>query len=398
MKALRRAALFMTAVAVLAGIAHGSKVKEIDRELQGHDIELKEIRKRIEEGRRKLDHLKREERDVMKKLDVIDDDLDLTLRYLRTLGDKEKGLSEQIILLEGRLAELQDDLAMRTEQMKRRLRNIYKQGQPGFLDAFLGTRSLTQSFERMRFFQSLNAYDRNSVAELNRTRQAVSEQKSTLETKLLDIQQVQSEREKQKENLIVQRKQKTVLLNAIETKKANYEQMVKELKESQKAITGLISALQLRKKKEQESTAKKPGEKRERAQPSPFKGRIQWPTTGTVVRRLGKFQHPRYKTTTMNLGIDIKAEAGQPVVAVSAGTAVYVGRMRGYGNLLIVEHEGSLYSLYAHLNEIVVKPDQKVEAGELVGHVGDTGSFEGAKLHFELRQDKEILDPEKYLP
>ncbi len=396
MNGFLRAALFIALMAVLSGLAYGSKIKEIDRELRGHDLELKEIQKKIEESRRKLDHLKREERDVMKKLDIIDDDLDLTLRYLRTLGDKEKGLYEQIILLEGRLTELQDDLAMRMEQMKRRLRNIYKQGRPGFIDAFLGTRSLTQSFERMRFFQSLNAYDRNSVGELNRARQAVVEQKRTLEMKLAEIQHVQSEREQQRESLLAQRQQKTVLLNAIETKKANYEQMVKDLKESQKAITDLIAALQTRKKKELES--QKPGEKRERAQPSPFKGRILWPTTGTVVRRLGKYQHPKYKTTTMNLGIDIKAEAGQPVVSASSGTVAYVGRMRGYGNLLIVEHAGSLYSLYAHLNEIVVKPEQKVEAGELIGRVGDTGSFEGAKLHFELRQGKEILDPEKYLP
>ncbi len=391
-----RVTVLLACLAVWAAPTQASKAKEIDRELQGHDRELKEIQKKIEEGRRKLDHLKREERDVMKKLDQIDDNLDLALRYLRTLDDKEKGLSQQIFLLENRMIELQDELAARNEQMKLRLRRIYKQGKQGFLDAFLGAQSLTQGFERMHFFQSLNSYDRNLIVILGRTRESVKEQKSELEAKLVEIQGVQREKERHRESLLGQRKEKFLVLGAIESKKSNYEQMVKELKASQKAITNLIALLQSRKQKELHT--QKPGTPRVRPEPGKLKGKLVWPASGTVARRFGKYTHPKYKTTTLNLGIDIKAESGEPVRAITEGTVVYVGRMRGYGNLLIVEHEESFYSLYAHLNEIAAKADQKVQAGEIIGRVGDTGSFEGSKLHFELRREKEVVNPEEYLP
>jgi lipoprotein NlpD len=96
-------------------------------------------------------------------------------------------------------------------------------------------------------------------------------------------------------------------------------------------------------------------------------------------------------------GIDIAGKMGQPVVAAGAGKVLYAGRMRGYGNLVIVKHTNSLLSAYAHGKTILVKEGQTVSKGQKIAEMGNSDA-DTVKLHFEIRQQGKPVDPSKYLP
>ncbi|MFO1323401.1 MAG: peptidoglycan DD-metalloendopeptidase family protein [Burkholderiales bacterium] len=115
-----------------------------------------------------------------------------------------------------------------------------------------------------------------------------------------------------------------------------------------------------------------------------------WPTKGKVV---GSFSE------TANLkGIDIAGTAGQPVLASAAGTVVYAGTgLRGYGKLIIVKHNKTYLSAYAHNREILVKEGQAVTKGQKIAEMGNTDATE-VKLHFEIRRLGKPMDPARYLP
>jgi lipoprotein NlpD len=102
---------------------------------------------------------------------------------------------------------------------------------------------------------------------------------------------------------------------------------------------------------------------------------------------------------TANLkGIDIAGSAGQPVVASAAGTVVYAGTgLRGYGKLIIVKHNKTYLSAYAHNREILVKEGEKVAKGQRIAEMGNTDASE-VKLHFEIRRLGKPMDPARYLP
>jgi lipoprotein NlpD len=115
-----------------------------------------------------------------------------------------------------------------------------------------------------------------------------------------------------------------------------------------------------------------------------------WPTAGKVVTGFSESANLK--------GIDIAGKSGQPVVASAAGKVVYAGSgLRGYGKLIIVKHNSTFLSAYAHNREITVKEGQQVAKGQKIAEMGDTDSDQ-VKLHFEIRRLGKPVDPAKFLP
>jgi len=97
-------------------------------------------------------------------------------------------------------------------------------------------------------------------------------------------------------------------------------------------------------------------------------------------------------------GVDIEGKIGDPVLAAEAGKVTYAGSgIRGYGNLLIIQHANSLSSVYAHNSRLIAKEGQQVSKGQKIAELGDSDADQ-AKLHFEIRRQGKPLDPIKLLP
>ncbi|HXX84486.1 MAG TPA: peptidoglycan DD-metalloendopeptidase family protein [Casimicrobiaceae bacterium] len=115
-----------------------------------------------------------------------------------------------------------------------------------------------------------------------------------------------------------------------------------------------------------------------------------WPTSGKIVAG--------FSESASLKGIDIAGKAGQPVVASAAGKVVYAGAgLRGYGKLVIIKHNNTYLTAYAHNREILVKEKQEVAKGQKISEMGDTDADQ-VKLHFEIRRLGKPVDPTKYLP
>jgi lipoprotein NlpD len=114
-----------------------------------------------------------------------------------------------------------------------------------------------------------------------------------------------------------------------------------------------------------------------------------WPTSGPL---LGGFDEVK------NKGLDIGGRIGDPVVAVADGRVVYAGAgLRGYGNLVILKHNNTYLTAYAHNQALLVKEDQAVRKGQKIAEMGSSDT-DRVKLHFEIRRQGKPVDPAKYLP
>lgn len=99
----------------------------------------------------------------------------------------------------------------------------------------------------------------------------------------------------------------------------------------------------------------------------------------------------------MHEGIDIAAPVGTPVTAAASGRVIFVGRMRGYGNIVIIQHDSHYVTVYAHDSSNLVKEGQSVKRGQLIGFVGRSGHTRGANLHFEVRRNNVARNPLAYM-
>lgn len=116
-----------------------------------------------------------------------------------------------------------------------------------------------------------------------------------------------------------------------------------------------------------------------------------WPATGIITSRFG-WRSLRIGGTNMHYGLDLDGNTGDPIYAATAGVVTFSGWRGGYGNLVIVEADGTEY-YYAHASELLVNVGAIVSAGQVIARIGTTGNVTGAHLHFEVRVDGTPVDP-----
>lgn len=126
-----------------------------------------------------------------------------------------------------------------------------------------------------------------------------------------------------------------------------------------------------------------------RALPKP-EALFLWPVQGPVISSFGNKSQG-----ASNDGINISAPKGSPVLAAAGGIVVYAGNeMKGFGNLILIRHEGGWVTAYAHLDRMLVSRDTVVAPGDMIGTVGSTGGVSSPQLHFETRFEGKPVDPQ----
>ncbi len=133
----------------------------------------------------------------------------------------------------------------------------------------------------------------------------------------------------------------------------------------------------------------RPGQDVQLAQNVPGSPRFNWPVSGRVIADFGSTV-----SGERNDGINIAANAGEPIHAAASGTVTYAGnQLRNYGNLLFIKHDDGYVTAYAHAQNIIVQKGDRVLKGQVVGFVGQTGDVARPQLHFEIRRDLQPVNP-----
>ena len=120
--------------------------------------------------------------------------------------------------------------------------------------------------------------------------------------------------------------------------------------------------------------------------------RFSKPASGKIVQKFGSTENAH------NDGINIAGKLGDPIKAADKGQVVYAGNeLKGYGNLLLIKHDGGWITAYAHNDKLLVKKGANVTQGQKIATMGKTGAVKTPQLHFEVRYKTKVVDPEKYL-
>jgi septal ring factor EnvC (AmiA/AmiB activator) len=129
----------------------------------------------------------------------------------------------------------------------------------------------------------------------------------------------------------------------------------------------------------------------------PWKGVLDWPARGAVVETFGRHRHPKFDAWTLSNGVSLALPAGTPVRAVFAGKAAYAQWLAEYGNLVILDHGDGVFTLYAWLQAVSVRPGTYVAAAGTVGLAGVGPGRDEPGLYFEVRDRQKATDPVAWL-
>ena len=129
------------------------------------------------------------------------------------------------------------------------------------------------------------------------------------------------------------------------------------------------------------------------AEPSGAMPSFGWPVRGRLIAGFGS-----KPDGTQNDGINLAVPEGTPIKAADDGVVVYAGNeLKGYGNLVLIQHTNGFVTAYAHASELMVKRGDTVKRGQVIAHAGQTGNVTSPQLHFEIRKGSTPVDPTQYL-
>jgi septal ring factor EnvC (AmiA/AmiB activator) len=302
--------------------------------------------------------------------------------------------------LRGEVRQLEAQRSGQQAALARRLRAMYKvHVQGGALPLLLAGDDPTRRAAAVRHLGTLASLDARLIQEYRGTSDRLEDRRGREEARQRDLAGLRAEAQREQAEVDADAAKRRILLAKVRDERAYHERMVGELTEAAKRLEAFIRDLQTK----QRRVAKIPPPAKPGTETPPavgfgtLRGRLPWPTEGKVVSAFGAQVHPRFGTRTFRNGVDIEAGEGREVTAVFGGHVVYTGWFKGYGNLIILDHDNEYYTLYAHVADILVKEGDDVKQGQRIGTVGDTGSLEGTRLYFEVRFEGKPQNPEQWL-
>lgn len=361
---------------------------------------LRQTERKLREERRKVAEARARESSVLAELEVIEKRLADKQRQIARLDARIKRAAVEAHSLRGEVQQLQGQRAGQQAALASRLRAMYKvHVQGGALPLLLAGDDPTARAAAVRHLGTLASLDARLIQEYRGTSARLEDRRGREEARQRELASLRADAQREQAEVDADAAKRRILLAKVRDERAYHERMVGELTEAARRLEAFIRDLQV--KQRRLAKIPPPGKPGTEAPPAvgfgSLRGRLPWPTEGRVVSAFGAQVHPRFGTRTFRNGVDIEAGEGRDVVAVFGGHVVYTGWFKGYGNLIILDHDNEYYTLYAHVADILVKEGDDVKQGQRIGTVGETGSLEGPRLYFEVRFEGKPQNPEQWL-
>jgi septal ring factor EnvC (AmiA/AmiB activator) len=347
------------------------------------DAPSRRIADRIRALQRESERLAGEARTLVGDLRTLEIERDLKNEQAKQAAAQTAEAEQALRQTTDRLASLELQRLAQLPDMKQQLVDVYKRGRSGYARLLFGARDVREFARAARAISALASLNQKRAAEHRRTLEALQAERAAFGQRARELQAqeaVARQARAEAERAVAAR---TAKMSEIDSRRDLTAQYMGELQVAYDKIQLQISA---------------PAEGRTDAVAVPllpFRGALDWPTTGRIGSRFGQAEG-RLGGSAVRNGVEIASTEDLPVRAVHGGTVAYADAFTGLGTLVILDHGGNNYSLYGYLGSVTVQTGGQVETGGEIGRVGASPAGPPA-LYFELRIDGKPIDPVQWL-
>jgi len=375
-----------------------SSQRDYSEELRYQNDAINKMKKEIEELSSKLRKANINETTTSKRITNLDEELALVNKLVQSLKKEENSNRAKVNSLKGRIKTKENELELLRERYEQRIRNTYLKGRVSDLEKVLSSTSWRQAVYRTQYLKIISSIEQTMTKEIEGILLTINKDKLKLELLLRKSISLKRDKQKQMTSLRKMRIRREKELNRIRQDKSALANYMQEKSAGVKQLESIIKkVLEDKARSEREERIRKQQQALKTKEFNLLKGQLPWPTEGRVILKFGKQWNSRLKTTTDNPGIDIKGQPGSPIRSTMSGVVTTITYIRGYGTTIIIDHGGGFYTVYSHVTNIQTQVDSEVRSGDVIAYMGDSGSVNGSKLHFEVWGKGQKLDPEKWL-
>ncbi|WP_419161326.1 murein hydrolase activator EnvC family protein [Candidatus Palauibacter sp.] len=388
------AAFAMLAIVTWAGPAPGAAQDPADvrRQLDESQIRLELIREERQQLRRQLDGISGQVSGDSAELVNIERQIAASASVLAEFDIQLRVLTDQVTSMTGEMLRTRDELTARQVVLNGRLRDIYKRGPLRTVEVLLSSRSFSDLLNRYKYLHAVALFDRMLVEQVEDLERRVVDQRSRLSLETDRMALVRAENLREYDELERLERQRQRRLRTFSDRRAEAQSTLARLASEEAQLRGVIATLEERRR----AAEREAGAATVSSLTTSDLGRLAWPVEGDILWRFGPERKGR--TTIPREGVGIAAERGTPVSAVDRGTVASVVA-RASGQTVIIDHGGGFYSSYRKLRDVIVREEQEVQSGQVIGRVG--GDATNPHIEFQIYEPGALgpraVDPVRWL-
>jgi len=363
----------------------------LKKSIQENTTDRDRLRTQIEQHRRRIGNLAKEEAFAKRGYEEIQKEIELSHQLVGDMLQQELVLQERSRLLTAELEIRGDVYASRKETLARSLRAMYLRSQRSDLEMVLTTGSFSEFLTGIMVGRTLARLEAGLLEEVRTEGRILRREQRRLNAALVEIWQSKENQNQENGRLEDLMAEQMGAVRELETEREGLKSDLLQMGVNEQKLSYVLTDL------EQQRI-----ERSARSQATDnslvlLAGDLEWPVRGKLIRGFGRSVHPRFKTVTLNNGFNIAASSGSPVAAVAAGTVEFGDRLPGFGQCVILDHGSGYYTLYAHLDGVFVAKGDNIARGQVIAEVGRPSAGDEPQLYFEVRHGRTPLDPADWL-
>ena len=375
-----------------------SDERDYEEELRYQNEAINSLKTEIKQLRSKIKSAESRERSASSRILSLDEEISLTAKLIRSLKNEEEKTRKKIIQLKTDILKNENELDALRSRYKKRVVNSYLKGQLTDLERVFSSTTWRQAMYRTKYLKIISDIEKKIVNQIEKLLIQIGKQKLELEAVLRQNLKLARDKEQQINSFRNMRIDREKELNSIRNDKKALANYIGEKEAGVQQLENIIKkVLEDKARFERELRIRKQQEALRTKSFKALKGQLPWPAEGRIIARFGRQWNSKLKTTTENPGVDIKGQPGSAIRSILGGIVTTITYIRGYGTTLIIDHGGGFYTVYSHVTNIQTSVDSQVRNGDVIAYMGDSGSINGSKLHFEIWGKGQKLDPEKWL-
>ncbi|MCX7627925.1 MAG: peptidoglycan DD-metalloendopeptidase family protein [Methylophilaceae bacterium] len=364
---------------------------------------LQELQSRIESLKRELDRTEEAHAEVSDALKQSEQAISEANRKLHELRQQQKENATTLEALRKDRSALESAIAAQQKTLREQLYRQYLNGQQSYLRALLEQRDPNAIARDLRYFSYVAKARAELIASLRKNLDKVATLDARTEATLKEIGRLQEAQLLERHHLQKQQAERKRLLQRLSAQLKAQRGEISRLERDEKRLSRLIERLARIVPKSSRKTPTSQDRSaptlRNEVLPTPelegsaftaLKGKLRLPVRGEVTNRFGTSREEGGITWK---GLFIRAAEGEEVRAVANGQVVFADWLRGFGNLMILDHGGGYMSLYGNNQALLKRVGDLVKAGDVIAAVGNTGGIPESGLYFEMRHQSKPFDP-----
>lgn len=364
---------------------------------------LNKIQKQIDLIDKEIKKNTKVKKGLNKSLKKHEKEISATKKEIYKVKKKQKSNKKKLASLNKKLKKLELEMLKRKKLQSEILYQSYIKPKPGYLQLFLEGINPNEVSRQINYIGFLTKAQNENILELNKIRENISSTKKSTKKILKNVTQLRKKKEKNAKKLEKRKEAKKITLSKISKKLKSQKSKKQKLQQDEKKLSNLVKNLILKLKAEEkrrrlgkkEITDKKKIVDIEayKINFAKLKKKLKLPIKGKIIH---KYNSKRRDTGTRWKGLFIKAKEGSNVTSVASGQVVFSDWLRGFGNIIIIDHGKSYMSLYGNNDSLLKQKGEYIKGGDVIALSGNSGGNKNNGLYYELRHNGKPFNPLKW--